>query len=684
MHPLLENHLKYFETIHPGQINQYYKFAEEIDQTYSAIINEHYSELSGRIEKLKAANSKLRQLMRSYPDRLYLVKNTGEILRFYGGKNKYFETLSQYILKNNFLQFDNQIIRKRMSLAINLAIAYENVVGFDFYIFDKRSDEKVFYDIRVIPYEEENSFTIAVKNITQEKNIFHNIQKNRDKLQSFMEALPDTVFITDSKGEIIEVVSSKDSLNNLVGFLMEYSDRKNITLRTLNSRSSNLEEISVTIDKEEHWYETRTSCFRDKITNSEYVLWIIRDITKRKQTETQVIEAHEETENLISSISSALICVDNHDIVTRWNHSAKELFGLSQTDVLDQPFMSCGINWNWEDILIRISEARNKKLYTLLDDISFKRPDGTDGILNVAVNPIISTRSKPGYLLVINDVTEVRKKENQYRQTQKLESIGQLAAGIAHEINTPLQYIGDNVFFIKDSFTDFQSFMDIITEYKNDPESQTKEAFADAILEAFETNDIEFLLEEIPEALQSTTTGIDRVIEIVKSMKSFSHMGAEDKSSVDINESLKSTITVSRNEWKYVSELVTEFDEQLPRVKCFQSEVNQVFLNIIVNAAHAITDAGRTKEGKITVGTSFDDDYVIVSIADNGTGIPEHVKARIFDPFFTTKEVGRGTGQGLAISHNVIKEQHGGKIDIQTVPGEGTTFLIYLPRKETK
>jgi signal transduction histidine kinase len=187
---------------------------------------------------------------------------------------------------------------------------------------------------------------------------------------------------------------------------------------------------------------------------------------------------------------------------------------------------------------------------------------------------------------------------------------------------------------------------------------------------------------EVPQAIQQSLQGIGRVTTIVRAMKEFSHPGSEEKSDTDLNRAIETTITVARNEWKYVAEVVTDFDPALPLVRCLPGEINQVILNLIVNAAHAIADVvennGKSK-GTITIRTRSQGDRVEIRVSDTGTGIPETIRAKIFDPFFTTKGVGKGTGQGLAIAHSVIVDKHGGTISCETEVGKGTTFVIRLP-----
>lgn len=295
-----------------------------------------------------------------------------------------------------------------------------------------------------------------------------------------------------------------------------------------------------------------------------------------------------------------------------------------------------------------------------------------------------------GVLTVARDVTERRRGEQerqmmevQLRQAQKLESIGRLAAGIAHEINTPTQYIGDNTKFVRDAFADL---LPVLKAPGALLAAARENQLAPELIQATETllqnADLDYLIEEIPKAVDQCLQGVERVARIVRAMKEFSHPGTADKTQVDLNHCIDSTLTVARNEWKYVAELVTDFDLNLPPVTCLPGEFNQVILNLVVNAAHAIADTlkeGEARKGTITVSTKHAGDWVEVRLSDTGTGIPEAVRGKIFDPFFTTKGVGKGTGQGLAIAHSVIVDKHGGTITFETEPGKGTVFIIRLP-----
>jgi signal transduction histidine kinase len=254
---------------------------------------------------------------------------------------------------------------------------------------------------------------------------------------------------------------------------------------------------------------------------------------------------------------------------------------------------------------------------------------------------------------------------------EKLASIGTLAAGIAHEINTPTQFVGDNISFLADAFSDLFAVIDQLLPAN--PGYSTPVGMMD----------LGFLREEIPAAIKQSQDGMERVAKIVRSVKEFSHPGATGRLAVDLNRAVESTLTVCRNEWKYVAEVETDLDPVLPLVPCLPSEINQVLLNLIVNAAQAIDDRRKQQAeptpGRIRVSTRLEDAQVRISIQDNGCGIPAEVAGRVYDPFFTTKEVGRGTGQGLAIARSVVVKKHNGELSFETEPGAGTTFHLLLP-----
>jgi signal transduction histidine kinase len=298
-----------------------------------------------------------------------------------------------------------------------------------------------------------------------------------------------------------------------------------------------------------------------------------------------------------------------------------------------------------------------------------------------------SPASSPILRGILLDVTAQRQLESELRAAQKLESVGRLAAGIAHEINTPVQFVSDSVHFVSDAFTELA---ELVASYRalaaavEQPEREPGQTLrlAQQARATEERVDLDYSLEHIPKALERSLEGLGRIGAIVRSMKEYAHPDRKEKAAIDLNKNIESTLIIARGEFKHVADLQTDYGA-LPPICCYAGEVNQMILNVVVNAAHAIADAvkGTEARGRITVRTRSEGPDVLVSIEDTGNGIPAHARDKIFEPFFTTKEVGRGTGQGLAIAHSVV-EKHGGRISFETEMNVGTTFLIRLPIAE--
>ena len=279
------------------------------------------------------------------------------------------------------------------------------------------------------------------------------------------------------------------------------------------------------------------------------------------------------------------------------------------------------------------------------------------------------------------DVTELRRLGRELAAAQKLESVGRLAAGVAHEINTPVQFVSDNVQFVRTSMTELAAVIHAYQGLRLAVESASDvTAAAQLAGNAERAADLDYILENAPQALDSSIEGLRRIATIVRSMKEFAHPDQAHKTLTDLNQAIRSTLIIAHNEYKYVAELDAEYGE-LPAIPCYAGEINQVVLNLLVNAAHAIADVVKDTGGlgRLKVRTRLDGNEVEISIADTGTGIPEAARDKIFDPFFTTKEVGKGTGQGLAIAHSVIVKKHGGTLRFETECGKGTTFFVRLP-----
>lgn len=278
--------------------------------------------------------------------------------------------------------------------------------------------------------------------------------------------------------------------------------------------------------------------------------------------------------------------------------------------------------------------------------------------------------------LFLTDITDRKARTAEADQESKLESLGRLSAGLAHEINSPIQFVGDNARFLEEAYTEL---IRVVEVYRGLLDSSAPIGWAERqerVREAEASIDFDYLQTEIPSAVAQTLEGIERVATIVRAMKTFSHPGHPEQVHADLNEALEATLTVTRHQVKEVADLQLDLGE-LPPVRCNVADLNQVFLNLIVNAADAIEETGH--RGTIGVSTRLDGDTAVIAISDTGGGIPDHVRSKVFDPFFTTKEVGRGSGQGLPLARGIIHDGHGGTLTLDTQPGDGTTFTVRLP-----
>jgi signal transduction histidine kinase len=349
-----------------------------------------------------------------------------------------------------------------------------------------------------------------------------------------------------------------------------------------------------------------------------------------------------------------------------------------------------------EELLVHIAElerelsARDKTIDALMVRteglLTARASDFTLFEQNLALEAVVTERTRDlreQHSKLERALADLRRVQSQLVQAQKLEAVGSLAAGVAHEINTPVQYVSDNVTFLGRAYARLAAVAEAAVAMI--AAGGCGGAEGAALAHAVKAAKLGYLLTQAPRALDEARDGLLRIASIVGAFKEFSHQSTADKELVDLTRAVESTVTVARNEWKYVAEVKTHIEAGMPTVPALRNELNQVILNLIVNASHAIADANKAqpeRKGTIDIDVRKEDGFAVIEVSDTGTGIPEAIRDRIFDPFFTTKPVGKGTGQGLAIAHDVVVERHQGRMEVRTEVGKGSTFVIKLPLDE--
>ncbi len=328
-----------------------------------------------------------------------------------------------------------------------------------------------------------------------------------------------------------------------------------------------------------------------------------------------------------------------------------------------------------------VTRAAQKAVETGVGQIveyRMRRKDGTYVTLESHSSFIRDSRGEIEALVIsARDISDRR----MAMHTEKLSAIGQLAAGVAHELNTPAQYVSDNLTFLRDTWSELDAAMAFCLAPAH-ALIPSDSGSSGGVIFAGPPRDWDWLRKEVPKAISQSLEGIRRMTKILGAMRRFSHTGGGEREEVDLSEALDATITVAQHQIKEIADVQTDYQPDLPRVECYCDELNQVFLNLIVNATHAIRDAstqGTRHRGKLTIRTRQIDQDVQIEIQDNGSGIPLDVRDRVFDPFFTTKQVGEGTGQGLTICHEIVVQKHHGTIWFDTEIDKGTTFFVRIP-----
>ena len=521
------------------------------------------------------------------------------------------------------------------------------------------------------------------------------LARERELLRALMDNIPDHIYFKDRQSGFLRVNASVARMFGLSepGQLVGKTDFDFFTQDHAQQAFDDEQEVVATgkpmIAKEERetwpdgrvtWVSTTKMPLRDANGTIVGTFGVSHDITERKRAEEAIRASEERYRELFENASDLVFTTDLKGGLTSLNQVAAKTIGYSREEATGMNLRQLVDRRQWR----LVDETRERLLAgdsAMSVELEVRTKDGRRVILEVKPGLIYKDGKPVAMQGIGRDITGREAAEMELRQAQKLESVGRLASGIAHEINTPIQFVGDNTRFLQDSFAGLQT---LLAKYQELRDAATAGAVSPGLLDELrgteEQSDCAYLLEEIPKALTQTLEGVTQVATIVRAMKEFAHPERKERVAADINKALLNTLTVARNELKYVADVETEFGD-LPLVVCNISDLNQVFLNLLVNAAHAIGDVVKQsgKKGKIRVRTAAEGKTVLVAISDTGCGIPEGIRNRIFDPFFTTKEVGRGTGQGLAIARSVVVERHKGSLSFESVLGEGTTFYVRLP-----
>lgn len=401
----------------------------------------------------------------------------------------------------------------------------------------------------------------------------------------------------------------------------------------------------------------------------------------------QMFDHTEQLVTILNLSAAGIFLVNEHWLIQRANRPVEQIFAVQRGALVGKPIESVLRPADGTPLLDLAEQIRGRG-YSPLEVRLVRAPEEQIEV-ELHISPVENNGRKQA-VWSVRDITakkqaerERRALESELQQAHKMESLGTLSSGIAHEINTPIQYISDNVRFLKDSFDDL---LDILEKSRAALDQLSGMAAGSPAIVAAETSlasfDFDYLKEEIPSALSQSLEGLEQVSNIVGAIKEFAHPGSVELTPSNINALIRTTATVSRNQWKYLATLELDLASDLPPVPCLAGEIKQVLLNLIVNAAQAIEATGRDGPGIIRIATRVRDDAVEILVGDDGCGIPVAVQGRVFDPFFTTKGVGKGTGQGLALAYACITKRHGGTIGFESTANLGTTFRITLPIRD--
>jgi len=675
-------------------------FIAMLDGTFDL---KHNANLIDDIASVKAESKPTEVLLGEIIDAVIVTDTEGRFIQWMGNAKEVFGYSAEEVCgKYPKNVFRSDILKETFSHIIKIIA---NTGSFNGQIHFNKIDgsmglvgiiAKAIYDDKGNPI----SIVFTCKDIIKANIAEQKINHLEHQFKVVWEKASNPLRLTDKNGIIVSIneaycelvgLNRSDLIGKPFSSLYELEQRDSILShykeRFLSKEIATYLQKEITLWNGKKIFIELTSTYLDLEDGQFLLLGVIRDISAYLSIQKSLKREKEELSVILRSIGEGVISANDDDKIILMNKAIEDILGYKIEDLSGMSMIKLFelLKTNYEfyegnlDYNTLYGMHPNNPLM-VSEKIEVVTKFGEKKILLCSSSEVKKQEGTVrGYVYVFKDITKQIEVETQLLLAQKMESIGQLAAGIAHEINTPMQYINDNTSFLEDAFNSIKQYVDTLNVLIEDNKNKDCSQFlTDKKVEL----DIDYLISEIPAAISQSKVGIDKVSNIVRAMKDFSHPGIKEKVFSDINRGIEITSIISKNEWKYVAELELNLDPTLPPVFCNIDEINQVVLNMIVNGAHAIkekNDSSQEQKGKIAIFTGLNLEYVEIKIKDTGAGIKPDDISRIYNPFFTTKEVGKGTGQGLAIAHNIIVNNHKGEILVDSALGEGTTFTIKIP-----
>ncbi len=525
----------------------------------------------------------------------------------------------------------------------------------------------------------------VILDVTREKTLLSLIENAKREWEATFDAIPNLISVVDVEEGQYTIrrvnrafadyfgVHPRDLVGKRCYLLWGHETACHGNIHAHHHTSSNPTVEEVFDGRSGRHFQRICSPFFNERRELTRIICLYTDIGKIKKSEEMASSLARELTFVTETISVIIIAIDEYGVIFRWNRTAEDVFHVPASQALGKSLEEIGLTEIAHIVRESLVACRDRGETVKIPEVHFS-PEGTHTrVLDLTIKPFYRANTVLTFFIIGIEITDRKNLEMMLVHSQKLESMGALAAGIAHEINTPSQCLLSNLSFLQEAMN---SLIPLLTQVENTHHGDP------TLHEIVRHLDIPFLIEEIPQTIAQSLLCLDRIVRIVQAIREFSHPGSNEKMLTDVHKLLESTITISKNEWKYVADIVTSFDTSLPPIFCYPSELSQVFLNIVVNAAQAIRETrgdSPTQKGLITITTRRHNSWFEIRIADTGSGIPKAIQGKVFEPFFTTKQVGHGTGQGLAIAQAIIMKKHHGHIYFETEEGKGTTFVVLLP-----